>query len=58
MLPLPENPPEVRDQTAADNAGLTDVYATAPKPVGTSFAVEVYRLLPNDTDFTPFRANI
>jgi hypothetical protein len=26
----------------------------APHPVGTSFAVEVYRLLPNDTDFTAF----
>jgi hypothetical protein len=46
--------PAIMFETAADNAGLTDVYATAPKPVGTSFAVEVYRLLPNDTDFTPF----
>ena len=26
-----------------------------PYPVATSFAVEVYRILPNDTDFTPFR---
>ncbi|NHW87952.1 M28 family peptidase, partial [Escherichia coli] len=26
----------------------------APHPVGTSFAVEVYRALPNDTDFTAF----
>jgi hypothetical protein len=46
--------PAVMFETAVDNAGLTGVYATAPKPVGTSFAVEVYRLLPNDTDFTPF----
>ena len=29
--------------------------APVPHPVGTSFAVEVYRILPNDTDFTPFR---
>ncbi len=30
-----------------------DVFGrAAPHPVGTSFAVEVYRLLPNDTDFT------
>jgi hypothetical protein len=47
--------PAIMFETAADNAGLTGVYATAPKPVGTSFAVEVYRLLPNDTDFTAFR---
>ena len=46
--------PAIMFETAAGNAGLTGVYATAPKPVGTSFAVEVYRLLPNDTDFTPF----
>ena len=32
------------------------VYADAvPHPVATSFAVEIYRILPNDTDFTPFR---
>ena len=41
------------------NRGNTDVvgmYGSAvPYPVATSFAVEVYRLLPNDTDFTPFR---
>jgi hypothetical protein len=29
--------------------------AAAPHPVATSFAVEVYRILPNDTDFSPFR---
>ncbi|MFI7540091.1 M28 family peptidase [Actinoplanes sp. NPDC049599] len=46
--------PAIMFETAADNAGLTGVFATAPKPVGTSVAVEVYRLLPNDTDFTPF----
>ena len=47
--------PAIMFETAADNAGLTGVFARAPKPVGTSFAVEVYRLLPNDTDFTAFR---
>ena len=32
------------------------VYGEAvPYPVATSVAVEVYRILPNDTDFTPFR---
>ena len=47
--------PAIMFETAADNARLTGVFAGAPKPVGTSVAVEVYRLLPNDTDFTPFR---
>ena len=42
-------------ETSADNAKLVELYGRTPKPVGTSFAVEIYRLLPNDTDFTPFR---
>ncbi len=47
--------PAITFETSRDDAELIDVYAGAPKPVGTSFAVEVYRLLPNDTDFTAFR---
>ena len=47
--------PAIMFETAADNRALVDVYAHAPRPVGTSFAVEIYRLLPNDTDFTAFR---
>ncbi|WP_433300482.1 M28 family peptidase [Actinoplanes sp. CA-030573] len=47
--------PAIMFETAKDNRALIDVYAHAPKPVGTSFAVEIYRLLPNDTDFTAFR---
>jgi len=47
--------PAIMFETAADNRALVDVYAHAPRPVGTSFAVEIYRLLPNDTDFTVFR---
>lgn len=46
--------PAVMFETAVNNAGLTGVFSRAPNPVGTSFAVEVYRLMPNDTDFTPF----
>ena len=42
-------------ETSAKNRKLVDLYGRAPKPVGTSFAVEIYRLLPNDTDFTAFR---
>ncbi|MEU7905962.1 M28 family peptidase [Actinoplanes sp. NPDC049118] len=47
--------PAIMFETAADNAGLVGAFAKAPKPVGTSFAVEIYRRLPNDTDFTAFR---
>jgi hypothetical protein len=43
-------------ETSQDNAGVVSVYANSvPYPVATSFAVEVYRRLPNDTDFTVFR---
>lgn len=48
--------PAVMFQTSVGNADLIDVYARTPHPVGTSLAVEVYRLLSNDTDFTPFLA--
>src|SRR3954452_13262555 len=48
--------PPIIFETSLGNADLTKVYADAvPDPVATSFAVEVYRALPNDTDFTPFR---
>jgi peptidase M28-like protein len=47
--------PAIMFETAADNARLVEAYGSAPKPVGTSFAVEIYRLMPNDTDFTAFR---
>lgn len=50
------NGPSIMFETAAGNANLIDQYASAvPYPVATSMAVEVYRILPNDTDFTPFR---
>jgi len=47
--------PAIMFETSADNQALVAAYARAPKPVGTSFAVEIYRRLPNDTDFTVFR---
>ncbi|MFC7484668.1 M28 family peptidase [Luedemannella flava] len=48
--------PAIMFETGAGNAGVVGVYGDAvPYPVATSFAVEVYRILPNDTDFTPFR---
>jgi hypothetical protein len=50
--------PSVMFETAAGNADLIAQYAAAvPYPVATSMAVEVYRILPNDTDFTPFRVS-
>ncbi|MEV0729444.1 M28 family peptidase [Polymorphospora sp. NPDC050346] len=49
--------PVIMFETSRDNAALVGAYGrAAPHPVGTSFAVEVYRLLPNDTDFTAFLA--
>ncbi|WP_422773047.1 M28 family peptidase [Plantactinospora sp. WMMC1484] len=47
--------PVIMFETSLRNAGLVEVFGrAAPYPIGTSFAVEVYRLLPNDTDFTAF----
>jgi hypothetical protein len=42
-------------ETSAGNAALISRFSRVPNPVGTSVAVEVYRRLPNDTDFTPFQ---
>ncbi|MDZ5444673.1 M28 family peptidase [Micromonospora sp. 4G57] len=48
--------PVIMFETSRNNANLVELFGrAAPHPVGTSFAVEIYRLLPNDTDFTPFR---
>ncbi|MEH1012037.1 M28 family peptidase [Micromonospora sp. CPCC 206060] len=47
--------PVIMFETSERNADLVAAFGrAAPHPVGTSFAVEVYRLLPNDTDFTAF----
>ncbi|MFF5175295.1 M28 family peptidase [Micromonospora sp. NPDC000089] len=47
--------PVIMFETSRNNAKLVDVFGRAAKhPVGTSFAVEIYRALPNDTDFTAF----
>lgn len=48
--------PVVMFETSRNNAALVRQFGShAPYPVGTSFAVEIYRRLPNDTDFTLFR---
>lgn len=47
--------PVIMFETSRRNAALVNAFGrAAPHPVGTSFAVEIYRLLPNDTDFTAF----
>ena len=48
--------PAVMFETNRGNADVVSEYGSAvPYPVATSFAVEIYRILPNNTDFTPFR---
>jgi hypothetical protein len=50
--------PSLMFETSRDNAGLVEAFTGAvPHPRGDSSMVEVYRLLPNNTDFTPFSAN-
>lgn len=47
--------PVVLFQTSAGNSALIAEYAAvAPNPVTSSLLPSVYRLLPNDTDLTPF----
>ena len=50
--------PPIMFETSRGNAGLARAYAAAaPHPVASSFAVEVYRTLPNDTDFSVLLAD-
>jgi hypothetical protein len=42
-------------QTSAGDAALIDLYArSAPRPAASSLYAEIYKILPNDTDMTPF----
>jgi hypothetical protein len=50
--------PPIMFETSRGNAALAGMFADAvPHPVATSFAVEVYRALPNDTDFSVLLAD-
>ena len=50
------NGPVVMFETSPQNGGLIREFArAAPYPVATSFSYDVYRMLPNITDFTVFR---
>jgi len=42
-------------QTSPGNDSLIRLLAQAPHPIGSSLAGEVYRRMPNDTDFTEYR---
>ena len=43
-------------ETSAGNGAIVDEWASlVPKPAGSSLTYEVYRRLPNDTDFTEFK---
>lgn len=49
--------PPIMFETSRGNSALAGAFAeAAPHPVATSFAVEVYRALPNDTDFSTLLA--
>lgn len=50
--------PPIMFETSLGNAGLAGAFAeAAPHKVATSFAVEIYRALPNDTDFSVLLAD-
>jgi hypothetical protein len=49
--------PSLMFQTSSGNGWLVDQYArVAPHPRTSSIGYEIYRLMPNDTDFTIFRS--
>ena len=48
--------PSLLFETSANNAGLVDAVGRyTPHPMGSSFFYALYKLLPNDTDFTVLR---
>jgi hypothetical protein len=48
--------PVIMFETSPENGGLIREFAkAAPYPVANSFAYDIYRLLPNNTDFTVFK---
>src|ERR1043165_2315616 len=48
--------PSIMFETSGQNGRLVREFAkAAPRPVATSFAYDVYRFLPNDTDLTVFK---
>jgi hypothetical protein len=51
--------PSIMFETSGQNGWLINEFAaSAPHPVAHSLAYEIYRLLPNDTDFTVFKKSL
>ncbi len=51
--------PSIMFETSNQNGWLIKEFAaSAPRPVAHSLAYEIYRLLPNDTDFTVFKKSV
>jgi hypothetical protein len=49
-------PPGLLFETGPGSGGLLEAWArSAPAPAGASYIVEIYKRLPNDTDFTLFK---
>lgn len=49
--------PAVMFETSPDNSKVIDLYKASAKPFSYSITPEIYRLLPNGTDFTVFLEN-
>lgn len=49
--------PAIMFETSPDNSKIIDLYANSEKPFSYSITPEIYRLLPNGTDFTVFLQN-
>jgi peptidase M28-like protein len=48
--------PSIMFQTSDENGWLIEEFAkTVPRPVANSLAADIYKLIPNDTDFTVFK---
>lgn len=49
--------PAIMFETSPNNSGIVDLYKHSEKPFSYSITPEIYRLLPNGTDFTVFLEN-
>ncbi len=47
--------PSLMFETSPGNAWLVDAFGKTPHPRGSSLAYEIYKRMPNDTDFTVFK---
>ena len=47
--------PSLMFETGPGNRRVIEHFAGAPRPMGASYSYEIYRRLPNDTDFTVFK---